>query len=266
MKLWLLFLESLQVSSFRITGLWFWLLHLSASHKQATVGNEHLDSPLFFLSQAIFKMTSDFFIIGGRHTQKKSFCSWNQGPLYFKTVPISFCNCGGRNSNLAFCPQENTESWAWGSLKNSTYFHKMWSKKCWAYGFKEGWQVSCVTTRSGCHRQAARPNCGILSKPVGQAGQLHILIACQVQGPSCPPSNLKWRQCKQSKSVAHSQESMAWEVGWVGTQRSYHTHCIYWGPRYMPGDILPAWKERTVHTYQFPLSPLNLIPSSEKGS
>lgn len=121
----------------------------------------------------------------------------------------------------------------------------------WTYGFKKGWQVSCVTTRSGCHRQTARPNCGILSKPVGQAGQQHILIVCQVQGPSCPPSNLKWRQCKQSKSVAHSQESMAWDVGWVGTQQSYHTHCFYRGPKCTPGDILPAWKEGIVTLISF---------------
>lgn len=113
----LLLLETLQVM---VTGLWVWFLHLFQQHaKWATVHNGHLDSPHFSLlgnTQADF---SDLFIIQGRHA-KMPFCTWNQGPLSYKTVSISLCNCDGSNSNLAFHPQENREGWARGSLQNST--------------------------------------------------------------------------------------------------------------------------------------------------
>ena len=81
--------------------------------------NGHLDSPHFSLlgnTQADF---SDLFITQGRHT-KAPFCTCNRGSLSFKTVSISLCNCDGRNSNLAFRPQENREGWARGLLQNST--------------------------------------------------------------------------------------------------------------------------------------------------
>lgn len=150
--------------------------------KKAIVDNEHQDSPQFFLLKRYSSwLLSDLFIIKGRHTQKIPFCTCNQGPVSFKTAPLSFCKCGGRNSNLAFCPQENREQAEHGILCRMpcTLTRCGLEKKLhWAYGFERGWQVSCVTARSECHRQTARPNCGTLSTPVGHTGQQHILIAC----------------------------------------------------------------------------------------
>lgn len=121
MELWLL-LEWLQASSLKITGLSFWLLHLSLGNAQnKALDNEHLASPQFFLLKQYSSWLLIFLLLKG-DTQKRPFCTCNQGSLSFKTTFISFCNSGSRNSSLAFYPQENRESWAWGSLRNSTYF------------------------------------------------------------------------------------------------------------------------------------------------
>lgn len=71
MKLWLVLLKSLQVLSLRVTGLWFWLFHLSFSNTQKKLlWIISIRTPQFFLLKRYSSwLLSDHFIIKGRHTK-----------------------------------------------------------------------------------------------------------------------------------------------------------------------------------------------------
>lgn len=229
--------------------------------------NRHLDSPHFSLlgnTQADF---SDLFIIQGRHT-KTPFCTCNQGSLSYKTVSISLCNCDGRNSNLAFHPQENRGGWARGSLQNPTLsLDVVWKDVALSIRLREGLASFLCDNKLWVPRADS------------QATLWRIVCACRPgwataylksqSGQGSKLSTIRFKmEPMQTEKICCPQPRKPGSEKWGGIGPREPTIPLYRLGTWTEAGDSPAHLERRncPHPSHSLPSPLNFVAPSERGN